>query len=315
MVYTTAFDSKYLTRGIAMVRSLLQNSPHSKLAVLCLDAGTETAMRTLSTSHNVAVLTLNDMNQEIVNQIKSNRPYREFCWTLSALLCEYHLTCGEDEVVYLDADIYFFSDPEPILQESRKGDVAAIKHRFPNRLKKYESNGLFNVQWVYFANTLIGRAACRNWYEQCLESCAYLPKKGIVGDQKYLDEWPELYPTFVEIKNQGAGVAPWNHEIYKPYLEKSIWKVNGESPLVFYHFHGLRIFDNGHIEMAGTIYSHVLKLPIELYHVYINSLKKAFYDFPNLAQGPIPETWSLEIERGRMGRLLERILRTSSEYF
>ena len=315
MVYTTAFDLKYLTRGIAMVQSLLEYSPHSMVAVLCLDTGTESAVRELSTLRPIAVLTLDDMNQQIVNQIRSDRPYREFCWTLSALLCEYHLTRGHEEVVYLDADLYFFSDPEPVLQESRKGDVAAIKHRFPDRLKKYEINGLFNVQWVYFANTLIGRTACRTWFEQCVESCAYLPKKGIVGDQKYLDQWPELYPTFVEIKNPGAGVAPWNHEIGRPYRKESIWRVDGETPLVFYHFHGLKIYNNGHIDMSGAIYSTALKLPIELYREYIGALTEVYHEFPNLAQGPIPETWTLEVEKGRIGRLMERIKRTSSECF
>ncbi len=315
MVYTTAFDSKYLTRGIAMIKSLLKNSPDSKIAVLCLDTETENSVRELSTPQEVIVLTLNDMNQEIVNQIRSDRPYREFCWTLSALLCDYHLSCGEQEVVYLDADIYFFSDPEPVLEESRKGDVAAIKHRFPDRLKKYECNGLFNVQWVYFANTLIGRTACRTWFEQCVENCAYLPKIGIVGDQKYLDEWPELYSTFVEIKNLGAGVAPWNHEIHRPYLEESIWRVDAKTPLVFYHFHGLKIFSNGHIEMSGVIYSSALKLPIELYRVYVNALAEVYNQFQNLAQGPVPELWSLEIEKGRIGRMIERIKRRSLEFF
>jgi len=315
MVYTTAFDSKYLTRGIAMVRSLLEHAPHSRVSVLCLDAGTEKAVRELITLGEVILLTLDDMNQEIINKIRSDRPYREFCWTLSALLCDYHLSCGEEEVVYLDADIYFFSDPETILQESRKGDVAAIRHRFPSRLKKYENNGLFNVQWVYFANTLIGTTACRTWFEQCVESCAYLPKKGIVGDQKYLDEWPDLYPTFVEIKNVGAGVAPWNHETRSPYFEESIWKVEDEIPLVFYHFHGLKIFQNGHIEMSGVIYSSVLRLPINLYRVYVNALAEVYHEFPNLAQGPNPETWSLDIEKGRIGRLIERIKRSSGESF
>jgi hypothetical protein len=315
VVYATAFDSKYLTRGIAMVQSLLENSPHSKISVLCLDTGTESAVHELSMSQQVSILTLNDMDQEIVNQIRFDRPYREFCWTLSALLCDYFLTCGEEEVVYLDADLYFFSDPEPILQESRKGDVAAIKHRYPARLKKYEINGLFNVQWVYFANTLTGRAACRRWFEQCVESCAYLPKRGIVGDQKYLDEWPALYPTFVEIKNPGAGVAPWNHETIKPHLEESTWIVDGENPLVFYHFHGFKIFSNGRIEMSGPIYSSVIKLPIDLYREYVKALTEVFHNFPNLVQGPIPEIWSLEIEKGRIRRLIARIRRSSREYF
>ncbi|MGO8085215.1 hypothetical protein [Rhizobium leguminosarum] len=33
-----------------------------------------------------------------------------------------------------------------------------------------------------------------------------------MGDQKYLDEWPDLYANCHIIEHPGAGVAPWNYE-------------------------------------------------------------------------------------------------------
>jgi hypothetical protein len=211
--------------------------------------------------------------------------------------------------VYLDADIYFFGNPNVLLEEARHGDLAAIKHRFPVRLQHYEVNGLFNVQWVYFANTPVGQQASKKWAEQCIENCSYLPDLGIVGDQKYLDEWPMLYPTFIEVKNSGAGVAPWNHEIYQPQLLSKQWIVTNTNPLIFYHFHGLKISDDGGIELSGPIYSKVAPLPLELYSVYIDVLADVARRFPFLVAGASPSTWHISKRSKVVARQLVRKLR------
>ena len=36
-----------------------------------------------------------------------------------------------------------------------------------------------------------------------------------MGDQKYLDEWPDLYSSCHIIENMGAGIAPWNYCQYE----------------------------------------------------------------------------------------------------
>jgi hypothetical protein len=306
-VYTTAFDKGYLTRGIAMIESLLSFQDDARISVLCLDLETRLAVQAIQTTVDISIIHLSDLGDELIRKIRSDREYREFCWTLGALLCDFHLRMNEKEVVYLDADILFFNSPEILLHEARSGDVAAIKHRFPSRLQNYEMNGMFNVQWVYFSNSAVGRKAAARWAEQCVDSCSYQPEIGIVGDQKYLDEWPDLYPTFVEILTPGAGIAPWNHETFGPFYGDKGWKVKGNSDLIFYHFHGLKILSSGDVQLAGPIYSDVCELPLDLYEHYLDQLAKVARRYPNLLEGPKPSTWRIQKRRGLVRRLAVKL--------
>ena len=307
MMYTTAFDKAYLTRGIAMIESLFNQDQEAVVSVLCLDIETEIAVTSLSENFNIKILLPHDLGDALILKIRGDREYREFCWTLGALLCNYYVQSGEPEIVYLDADIYFFGNPKVLLEEARQGDVAAIKHRFPVRLQHYEVNGLFNVQWVYFANTPVGKQASKKWAEQCIENCSYLPDLGIVGDQKYLDEWPMLYPTFVEVTNPGAGVAPWNHEIHLPQKHSQQWIVADSNPLIFYHFHGLKISEGGGIEFSGPIYSQVVPLPNELYSEYIDVLAEVAGRYPYLVTGASPSTWHVTKKSKVVGQVVNKL--------
>src|SRR5581483_9240635 len=60
------------------------------------------------------------------------------------------------------------------------------------------------------------------------------------GDQKYLDEWPSLYPGLVILKHPGGGVAPWNVEAHTVSEQNGQVVIDGR-PLIFYHFHALRV--------------------------------------------------------------------------
>ena len=54
-----------------------------------------------------------------------------------------------------------------------------------------------------------------SWRKQCLEWCFYKLEDGKMGDQKYLDEWPDQYASCHIIENMGAGIAPWNYSQYE----------------------------------------------------------------------------------------------------
>jgi hypothetical protein len=286
-MYATLFDKRYLSRGISMIESLLSFEKDAAISVLCLDLETEIAVRTLSKTLNVSPVSLSEIGDDLVSQIRGNRTYREFCWALSSVFCIHLLNQQNSEVIYIDADVYFFGNPKSLLEECRKGDIAAIRHRFPERLRQYEINGIYNVQWVYFANTKIGREACAVWAKQCIACSSYLPERGIIGDQKYLDAWPVQYPTFIDVQNFGAGVAPWNHEVMKPRKVNGEWTVLAGSTLVFYHFHGLKIHNDGRVTLAPKMYSKIKKLPNDLYAEYLVALNQTTERFSLLADNPM----------------------------
>jgi len=304
-MFTTLFDRNYLLRGLTMLDSLLAQSPSANVTVLALDWETSKFLTEARHNSRVNILSLDSLDSESLWAARRSRSYRDFCWTLSSVLCD-HLLLENDEVIYLDADICFFSNPDELLDHCRSGKVAAVPHGFPQRLRSSEVNGIFNVQWVYFAGDQ-GKSASQRWAEQCLDRCELAPEEGIVGDQKYLDEWPSLYDSFISLDHLGAGVAPWNHEVRDPRRVGDHWIVGANTRLVFFHFHGLSIANNGSVVLSGPTYSEVRPLPLELYEEYLRRLSVNWGLVRHLVTEPDPATWHLRPHRFRR---LRRLLRT-----
>jgi 2-polyprenyl-3-methyl-5-hydroxy-6-metoxy-1,4-benzoquinol methylase len=62
-----------------------------------------------------------------------------------------------------------------------------------------------------------------------------------MGDQKYLDDWPERFAGVHVLEHPGAGLAPWNVERYELARQNGSVLVD-DRELVFYHYHSLRLY-------------------------------------------------------------------------
>jgi len=165
---------------------------------------------------------------------------------------EYYFTCTPswllfilnnypevDTITYLDADLFFFADPAPIYGEIANHSIAIIEHRFPPNLRDLELHGIYNVGWLSFRRDEHAFACLRWWRERCIEWCYDRCEDGRFADQKYLDNWPNLFQGVVVLRHKGANLAPWNIANYKIHADKNrVWV--DEQPLIFFHFHGLK---------------------------------------------------------------------------
>jgi hypothetical protein len=277
--FCTLFDSNYLLKGLAMVRSLVANCPAAKIFVLCMDSKTESILEKLNLPF-VNCISLADIEDEGLLVAKASRGVAEYCWTLSPCLPWYLMSRHReiDFITYLDADLYFYSNIAPLFDEIGNASIAIIEHRFPDRLKDREVNGLFCVEWVSFRRDDEGMACLSRWREQCIEWCYYRLEDGKMGDQKYLDEWPSQYSSCHILKHFGAGLAPWNYEQYKFDMDdKDEITVQG-APLIFYHFHQFQLLDNGKYDRLSTFYTANCPEPAKVYEVYESALESCLED-------------------------------------
>lgn len=271
--FCTLFDSGYLLKGLAMLRSLARNCSNAKVFVLCMDHKTREILECLHLPFVVLIL-LSDIEDEELLKAKSDRGVAEYCWTLSPCLPWYVLQkyTEVDFLTYLDADLFFYSNVEPLFNEISEGSIAIIEHRFTERLKHGEVNGRFCVEWVSFRRDEQGMACLLRWREQCIEWCYYRLEDGKMGDQKYLDEWPMLYSSCHIIENLGAGVAPWNFDQYT-FTQTDAGSILVEAvPLIFYHFHQFQLLENGKFDRLSAFYTAESKEPSTVYEVYENEL-------------------------------------------
>jgi len=241
--FFTLFNTVYASRGLALYLSLRRvlDCPF-ELTVLAMDAEVGDAIRRLD-QPGLSVINLEDLSDPELLRLRGERPMREFCWTATpALMLAVARRAAPGEVVYyLDADLMFFSDPRPVLDEIEGRDILIHEHRYARGREEWAAtSGRFNVGLTGFRHSTQGLACLERWRAQCIEKCVLDPENGYCGDQKYLDEWPGLYTGLQILEHAGGGVAPWNIEDADLTASPQGAMINGR-PLVFYHFHAMRL--------------------------------------------------------------------------
>ena len=240
--YVTLFDSNYLTRGLVMYRSLLSHSSDFHLWIICFDDLTYKLLHRLKLD-KVTLVALSSFEDPELLSIKSSRTRQEYCWTCtpSAILYVLDHVPYVDAVTYLDADLMFFSSPEPIFIEAIGASILLIEHRYLSGLDVSATSGIYNVQFMMFRRDLEGLKALNWWRDRCLEWCFARCEDNKFGDQKYLDDWLERFEKVHVLRHLGAGLAPWNASQY------SLKKIDGSTYvendlLIFYHFHQFKLY-------------------------------------------------------------------------
>jgi hypothetical protein len=241
--FCTYFDRNYLSRGLLLYRSLAAHCPGFRLYVLSLDEATHAYLERAALPGLVSVpvqeLEARDTDLALA---KPTRTIVEYYFTTTPCWIKYVFErfADVDLVTYLDADFFFFSSPEPLFSELGTRSIAVVEHRFaPARQAEMAPHGRFNVGWLSFRRSDVGRACVSWWRERCIEWCYDRIEDGKYADQKYLDEWPVRFPDLAILQHKGVSVAPWNLETVRFAVDGPVPLVD-EQRLICFHFHGLK---------------------------------------------------------------------------
>jgi len=248
--FCTLFDSSFITQGLTMYESLCEvcdNNFH--LYIFAFDDISLTVLNRLNLK-NITVISLEEFEDEKLLKVKSARTKKEYCWTCSSstiLYCLEHfklLNC-----TYVDADLYFYSDPKILIDEMGNKSVLITLHNYAPEYDQTETSGKYCVQFVTFRNNSAGLEVLKWWKNACLDWCHARIEDGKFGDQKYLDDWTERFDCVHVLKNFGGGLAPWNRTRY--FINDNLQVSYGikKYPLCFYHFHDLK-FSKGKLNKA-----------------------------------------------------------------
>lgn len=240
--FATLFDSAYCAKGLALHESLLKHSSEPfVLHILACDTDTFYMLSDMKLK-NVEVIPLEPFESAMKMQpVKASRSHVEYMWTLASSFMEYLLPWF-DSLTYLDADIFFFSDPKVIFEEIGERSIGIVPHRFNEKeRKRLGKNGEFNVGVVYAKNSPVGLKCISKWANQTREWCFGRNEGGKFGDQAYLDSWPTEYrdECFI-IYHLGVNLGPWavgNYEIGRDDEGIAIAEPNLIFTLICYHFH------------------------------------------------------------------------------
>jgi len=276
LVFVTLFDSGYLSRGMVMYESLLSVCDQFKLYIIAFD---EMAYKTLCSYNlkNTIIIPLTVFEDDELLSVKNSRSRGEYCWTSTPKSILYIFEkYNEDICTYIDADLFFFSTPQVLIDELKDNDVLITEHRYSDYCNQEKSAGKYCVQFMTFRNTNNSANILKWWKERCLENCGHDIEKGICGDQKYLDDWMERFEGVHELNNIGGGVAPWNVNQYAFFLKDDILFMEELATekiekVIFYHLHGLVFFDKNVVRLTSQRYIIPNTAVIHIYGKYFRS--------------------------------------------
>lgn len=249
-VLCTLYNSLYLDKGLVLYDSLCECAKDFKLYVLCMDDKCYEVLTDLKQEHHIPVrLSALEAGDNELLKAKCNRSMGEYCWTCSSSFIRYVLNHFQEPIcTYIDADMYFYHDPQILVDEMREASksVMVVPHRFPKD-KEYLAKkvGKYCVEFNTFENNKEGLEVLEYWRNKCLECCSNLGDGKHWGDQKYLEEFEQQFNCIYVSENPGAGLAPWNIMHYKATNGKECSEVlfkplNRLVPTVFYHYQGIQ---------------------------------------------------------------------------
>ena len=239
--FSTLFNSKFLPQGLALYFSLKKFCDEFQLYILCVDQEVYEQLQKLNLD-NVNLINLSDVETDQLKEVKKSRTIAEYCWTLTPQIFSFVKEAFPkiDHLTYLDADLFFFDDPQLLLNDffSSSASVQITDHHYAPEYEFYsELSGKFCVQFLTFKFDSTHNEILKRWQDQCMDWCYARVEDGKYGDQKYLDDWPTSYPDQVFIcSHDSKMLAPWNIKHFSS-KEKRV------SP-VFYHFHNFRFISS-----------------------------------------------------------------------
>lgn len=271
MYFCNIVSKTRLYQFIALYDSIRKTCGSFKTFVLCMDDDTERIIKQIGLE-NAILITLEEIEDERLKSLKSTRNTGEYCWTLKPVLMTYLLEHFKDIdwLTYLDADMYFFSDPKSIFKGSDNCSVLLSEHDLNEQIKAVEKSvGRFNSGLVSFKNDPMGRECLHWWKKQCIKWCYNTTVTGQFGDQKYLEDMFLLFEGVSPITMPGVNIAPWNDEKYNMNLREGMLYIN-DSPLVLYHYCGFRLTDKSScVFMFGNTHKPIIHNP------YMKAVKAA----------------------------------------
>jgi hypothetical protein len=308
--YVTVAEIGFAPYLLNLHASLIQHAGEFHLTVACADLDLVRLLDDLQLAH-VSTLDVSAPADSDLLHARQTRTLGEYCWTLTPFLPGMVFDARPDvqEVTYIDADMWLRTSPDAIHDEFAVSGASCYitPHAFSPEWDASQSAGFYCVQYLPVRRVGSERIL-EVWQGECIARCSSIATGGGLGDQGYLNDWPQRYGSAVRVTATPQWFqGPWNCERF-PYSEA-----------ISYHFHGLRLRDKGRVWLGTN------PIPNPTYHFvyepYLQELRRSvntvvsrgfplrFVKHPMTTQGRLASTGS------RVGRWGKRVLPGLSQGF
>ncbi|HYF83991.1 MAG TPA: hypothetical protein VEB00_13305 [Clostridia bacterium] len=254
--YCTVLSKGYIHRGLILYNSLKKYDQDFHFFFICMDDEVNLLLErmTLDRAILLNMKQIEAQDPELA-AIKSTCNDKEYIWSSkgSVFLYLFRNYSELNHIVWLDGDIEFYSDPEPIFGELRKCSILLTEERFVELDSGLNDiYGIFNTGLMGFEKN-VNAINCIEWFRsKCIEWCYDRVEPGKWSDQMYVNNWPVMFDEVRIMKDIGVNVTAWNiqgADVSK--VDKDIY-INGER-LVFYHYSGLKFMNYSEFDLCSYI--------------------------------------------------------------
>ena len=277
--FCTHFSSSYIPQGVALLLSIREQYPDSKIWVMPLDEVSRLTLTELNI-RNVRILKISQAPVLFANFEKflSARSFAESIFSIKPQIIEHVIQKTQKEALlfYLDADTFIFAPLE--LQENfHEKSIFLSPHYFTTMSIGSASSGQYNAGLVGFRNNDFGRNSIRYWSALCEEWCSVIPESGRYADQKYLEEIRNKWNTEVGILEYGNNFGTWSFAQNLQVESRNQDIYINDKKVTSFHFHGLKVsrfLIRTGISMYGDFPAEtkIKKLIYARYRIYINQV-------------------------------------------
>lgn len=312
--FCTIITGNYFPHALALYKSLKKFDEKVSLHVLVTDhqplsgSHTATGMQIL----RVDALARYPLAEELYSKYAHvNMDF--FRWSLKPVLMNFLLETGYEKVLFVDCDIFFFSDYRFLFDALNRSAIILTPHWYNANPAENENDfvqllaaGYFNAGFI--GSSKKGAPALQWWAHACHYRMGEHHADGIHDDQRYLDLLPLLFEDVQILSHKGCNLGAGNYETCKRTLAENAVLIDGSYPVVFIHFY-------------KPLIEQILKGHDPLLVPYFNEYKKAFeasgvpfaYFIGSIAKQLQPSVlmqlkWKLRI-RTRVKRLLYSLAR------
>jgi hypothetical protein len=281
--YFTICSNNYLAQATVLGKSVMQHDPSSSFLIVLADRKSE-------------VIDYRDIPFEVLpttsfeplsDELSIKYDIIEFNTCIKPRVIEYLFTeRGAEQAIYLDPDIRVYAPLAEVDEALKTANVALTPHAYTpitpdgkgptdNLFLRF---GVYNLGFIALKRNDETLRLVRWWKDRTFTSGFSRPADGQFVDQLYINLAPIFFEGVSLLRHEGYNVAPWNFHERTLSVDDGIYRVNGDKPLVFFHFSSFRI-DSGELPVHHYNRYAMRDRPdlVELHAKYNDELKAAGY--------------------------------------
>lgn len=281
--YFTICSNNYLAQATVLGKSVMRHDPSSTFLIVLADRKSETVDYRDIPFEVLPTSAFEPRSEELAGKYD----IIEFNTCIKPRVIEYLFTeRGAEQAIYLDPDIRVYAPLLEVDAALGTANVALTPHAYTpitpdgkgptdNLFLRF---GIYNLGFIALKRNDETLRLVRWWKDRTFASGFSRPAAGQFVDQLYINLAPIFFEGISLLRHEGYNVAPWNFHERTLSLDNGIYRVNGNKPLVFFHFSSFRI-DSGELPIHHYNRYAMRDRPdlVALHASYNDELKEAGY--------------------------------------